>query len=237
MALPEVVSREEWLTARLQLLDAEKAHVRAHDELNAERRRLPMVKVIKDYRFEGPDGMVGLADLFDGSHQLIVQHVMFGPDWDNPCPSCSAYLRTVTPEILKNLKQRDTAYVLMSRAPYEKIAKVQAERDIPIPWYSSFGSDFNFDFGVSFDPAVMPPVYNYKPAPEADTSDEGPGFSCFLRDGADIYHTYSTFGRGTEGTVSAYVLLDMTALGRSEAWEEPKYRALNTHPADPSFTA
>src|SRR5579859_6063602 len=162
MALPEVVSREDWLTARTRLLDAEKAHTRARDELNTERRRLPMVKITKDYQFEGPDGVVGLAGLFEadhgeGSRQLIIQHVMFGPDWDAPCPSCSADLSTVTAELRAHLLKRDTNFVLVSHAPYQKIAL--ADRDFPFPWYSAFGSDFNFDFGVSFDPKIAPPTY------------------------------------------------------------------------------
>lgn len=240
MALPEIVSRDEWLAARIALLDQEKAHTRARDALNADRRRLPMVKIAKDYEFEGPDGAVSLAGLFDagqrvGSRQLIIQHVMFGPDWDGPCPSCSASLSEVTPNLRVHLLQRDTNFVLVSRAPYDKIAKGQAERGIPFPWYSSFGSDFNFDFGVSFDSAIVPPAYNYRSQPEAGPADEGPGYSCFLRDGDDVFHTYSTFARGTEYNGNAYTLLDMTALGRQEEWEEPKGRAAKPRPADPSF--
>ena len=251
MALPQIVSRDEWLAARLRLLDKEKAHTRARDALNAERRRLPMVKITKDYQFEGEDGTVSLAGLFDaglsgsglsgsgraaGKCQLIIQHVMFGPDWETLCPGCSGALRESTPELRQHLLQRDTNFVLVSRAPYDKIAKEQAERGIPFPWYSSFGSDFNFDFGVSFDPGIVPPAYNYRPAPDAAPSDEGPGFSCFLRDGDDVFHTYSTFARGAEYTGNAYTLLDMTAMGRQEDWEEPKGRAINPRPAGPFFS-
>ncbi|HLK02338.1 MAG TPA: DUF899 domain-containing protein [Streptosporangiaceae bacterium] len=240
MALPQIVSRDEWLAARLRLLDQEKAHTRARDALNTERRRLPMVKVAKDYQFEGPDGTVGLAGLFEaglatGTSQLIIQHVMFGPDWDAPCPSCSASLSEATPQLREHLLQRDTNFVLVSRAPYGKLAKGQAERGIPFPWYSSFGSDFNVDFGVSFDPDIVAPAYNYRPQPEAGPGDEGPGYSCFLRDGGDVFHTYSTFARGTEYAGNAYTLLDMTALGRQEEWEEPRGRAIKARAADPSF--
>lgn len=245
MALPQIVSRDEWLAARLRLLEKEKAHTRARDALNAERRRLPMVKITKDYPFEGEDGTVSLAGLFDaglsgsgrasGKSQLIIQHVMFGPDWEALCPGCSGALRESTPELRQHLLHRDTNFVLVSRAPYDKIAKEQAERGIPFPWYSSFGSDFNFDFGVSFDPGIVPPAYNYRPAPDAGPSDEGHGFSCFLRDGDDVFHTYSTFARGAEYTGNAYTLLDMTAMGRQEEWEEPKGRAIKPRPAGPFF--
>jgi predicted dithiol-disulfide oxidoreductase (DUF899 family) len=240
MALPEVVSREEWLEARRSLLEREKAHTRTSDALNADRRRLPMVAMEKDYVFEGPDGQLGLKDLFGSSHQLIVFHVMFGPDWENPCPFCSDSIRVMYPSLFEDLRRRDTEYVLTSRAPYAKIAKAKQERGWEVPWYSSYGSDFNFDLNVSFDKtAEGVPVFNYRE--EAwlsgdDAPDELSGMSCFLRtDDGTVFHNYSTYARGLEGTIGVYQMLDMTPLGRQEAWEEPKGRVENPRPASPRF--
>jgi predicted dithiol-disulfide oxidoreductase (DUF899 family) len=239
MNLPQVVSREQWLAARKELLTREKQLTRTHDVLNADRRRLPMVRIGKDYAFEGPDGQVGLSGLFAGRSQLIVQHVMFGPDWEQPCPSCSAAIREVAPGLIDNLQARQTSFVLASRAPYAKIAKVKEERGWFIPWYSAYDSDFNYDFQVSLDQSVPQVQYNYRPEPEllgGERSSEMPGFSCFLQDGDEIFHTYSTYARGTEYIGNAYTLLDLTALGRQEDWEEPKGRASSRRGADPSFS-
>ena len=237
MSLPEIVSREEWLTARTALLEREKAHTRARDALNADRRRLPMVKVTKDYQFDGPEGAVTLGEMFSGRRQLLVQHVMFGPDWEDPCPSCSSSLSLLNPALLGHLHQRGSSFVLVSRAPYARISQVQQERGYPVQWYSSYGSDFNFDLGVSFGKDEPAPHYNYRDEPQLHGADEMPGFSCFLRDGDDVFHTYSTYARGTDYLVAAYPLLDLTALGRQEDWEEPKGRVEKPHPADPSFTS
>jgi predicted dithiol-disulfide oxidoreductase (DUF899 family) len=235
MSLPDVVSREEWLAARKNLLVREKEMTRQHDALNAERRRLPMVRVDKDYVFEGESGKLRLLDLFGDSSQLIVYHVMFGPDWESPCPGCAAGLDEMSPGLLKHLKTRDTAYVKVARAPYPKIAALRAERGWSFPWYSSYGSDFNYDFHVTLDAAVTPAEYNYREF-DADGSTEMPGFSCFLREGDAVFHTYSAFARGTEPHSNTYPLLDMTALGRQEDWEEPKDRAAKAGRADPSFS-
>ena len=158
MSLPDVVSREQWLEARRRLLAREKEFTRSHDALNADRRRLPMVKVDKEYVFEGPDGPVTLAELFGDERQLIVQHVMFGPDWDKPCPGCSAAIDELSPGVLKHLGSRQTAFVLASRAPYDKIAATAKERGWTVaPWYSSYGSDFNYDYGSAWTrPAARP---------------------------------------------------------------------------------
>lgn len=242
MSLPDVVSREEWLEARLQLLAAEKELTRKRDALNADRRRLPMVRVTKEYVFEGPSGPVSHLALFGDHRQLIVQHVMFGPDWEKPCPGCSVSISEMTPSLFRNLESRDTQFVLVSRAPYARITETKAERGWDVPWYSSAGTDFNFDYDVSFDKSRPGELrYNYR-AEEwllgDDAPDEMPGFSCFLRDGDEIYHTYSTFARGTEYVGGPdYSLLDLTALGRQEAWEEPKDRVPNPHEADPSFSS
>jgi predicted dithiol-disulfide oxidoreductase (DUF899 family) len=240
MSLPDVVSREQWLEARRQFLAREKELTRQRDALNADRRRLPMVKVDQEYVFEGPDGQVSLADLFGGRSQLIIQHVMFGPDWEQPCPGCSASLAELSPGVLDHLATRDTAFALTARAPYAKIAAKAAEHGWPFPWYSSFGSDFNYDYGVTLDAARGLVDYNYRPVPEAiggERSAELPGFSCFLRDGDEIFHTYSTYERGTDQLVATYGLLDLTALGRQEDWEEPKGRVAPVRGGDPTFTS
>lgn len=235
MSLPPIVTRDEWLEARLRLLAEEKELTRKHDALNAERRRLPMVEVTEDYRFEGPAGKVQFAELFDGCRQLIVQHVMFGPDWEQPCPSCSVTISEMTPSLFKNLRSRETNFVLVSRAPYARIAEAMAERGWDVPWYSSFGTSFNADYEVTVDPAK--PRYNYRDEPSMAGATELPGYSAFLRDGESIFHTYSTYARGAEYIGNVYTYLDLTALGRQEAWEEPKGRSDASREGDPSFSS
>jgi predicted dithiol-disulfide oxidoreductase (DUF899 family) len=241
MSLPDVVSREQWLEARRELLDREKEYTRSRDVLNADRRRLPMVAVDQEYVFEGPDGPVALADLFGGKRQLIVQHVMYGPDWEQPCPGCSASLDELSQGILDHLGTRETNFALTARAPYGKIAAKAKERGwSSFPWYSSFGSEFNYDYGVTLDTERGLVDYNYRPIPEAlgdEQTTELPGFSCFLREGDEIFHTYSTYGRGTDILVGTYSLLDLTALGRQEDWEEPKGRVEAARGGDPTFTS
>jgi predicted dithiol-disulfide oxidoreductase (DUF899 family) len=241
MSLPDVVSREQWLEARQELLAREKEATRARDALNADRRRLPMVAVDQEYVFEGPDGPVTLADLFGDKRQLIVQHVMYGPDWEQPCPGCSASLDELSQGVLDHLGTRNTTFALTARAPYGKIAAKAKERGwSSFPWYSSFGSEFNYDYGVTLDTERGLVDYNYRPVPEAlgdEQTAELPGFSCFLRDGDEIFHTYSTYGRGTDILVGTYSLLDLTALGRQEDWEEPKGRVETARGGDPTFTS
>jgi predicted dithiol-disulfide oxidoreductase (DUF899 family) len=240
MSLPDVVSREQWLEARRRLLAKEKEMTRSRDELNATRRRLPMVRIDKEYVFEGPGGKVTLAQLFGDKRQLIVQHVMFGPDWEQPCPGCSAAIAELSPGVLDHVASRETAFVLVSRAPYEKIAAKAAERGWTVPWYSADGSDFNYDYQVSLDAERGQSDYNYRPEPGllgGDRSAEMPGYSCFLRAGDEIFHTYSAFARGTEYVGNAYTFLDMTALGRQEDWEEPKGRVAAVRGGDPTFTS
>jgi predicted dithiol-disulfide oxidoreductase (DUF899 family) len=240
VALPDVVSREEWLEARKRLLVTEKEQTRRRDALNAERRRLPMVRVEKKYLLEGPHGTVPLAALFDGCRQLIVQHVMFDPQWVLACPGCTASIDEISEGLIRHVRSRDTAFALVSRAPLEKLEKYRASRGWTLPWYSSEGTDFNYDFGATLDRTRGLMEYNYRPepdmVPDESTSAEVPGFSCFLRDGDDIFHTYSTWARGTDGVGDSYALLDLTALGRQEDWEEPKGRAPRLHGADPTFT-
>ncbi len=233
MDLPEITTREQWLAARTALLTREKELTRARDAVNADRRRLPMVEITEDYRFDGPDGPVGLLDLFDGRSQLLVGHVMFDPAWDEACPSCSAGMDELSDGLFRHLHARDTTYVTVSRAPLEKIRAYADRRGYIHPWYSSHGSTFNHDFGVTLDPAVAPPVYNYRPLTEGDFPMELPGTSCFLRVGDRAFHTYSHFARGAESTGGSYYFLDLTALGRQEEWEEPKGRS--AHASRPDF--
>jgi predicted dithiol-disulfide oxidoreductase (DUF899 family) len=240
MAFPEVVTREQWLAARKRLLATEKEHTRSRDALNAERRGLPMVRIDKEYVFEGPEGAVTLAGLFGDSRQLIIQHVMFGPDWDAACPGCTASIDELSDGVLTHLRSRDTAFALVSRAPLAKLQKYQASKGWTVDWYSSHGSDFNYDFQATLDRSIPQLEYNYRTEPEIvsgdTTSAEVPGLSCFLRDGDDIFHTYSAYARGTDSLGGTYSLLDLTALGRQEDWEEPKGRAPRLHGADPTFT-
>ncbi|WP_030596620.1 DUF899 domain-containing protein [Streptomyces fulvoviolaceus] len=209
MSLPEIVPRAQWRTAREELLAKEKAATRARDALNAERRRLPMVEVDTEYVFEGGDGKATLLDLFEGRGQLVVHHFMFAPEWDAGCRSCSAFLDQIGH--LAHLKARGTTFAAVSRAPYLKILPFKARMGWTLPWYSSYGSDFNRDFEVTLDH-------------EGELS-ERPGVSCFLRDRDRVFHTYSAYERGLDGLGSATSLLDLTALGRQEEWEEPRGRA------------
>jgi predicted dithiol-disulfide oxidoreductase (DUF899 family) len=222
--LPEVMSREDWLAARKRLLVKEKEATRARDALSAERRRLPMVKVEKAYTFDGPDGRVGLLDLFEGRRQLIVYHFMFDPTWDEGCPSCSFVADNIGH--LAHLHARDTSLVLVSRAPLPKLNAYKARMGWTVPWYSSYGSDFNYDFHVTLDREIAPVVYNYRPLEQAPSgSVEGHGLSVFLRDGDSVFHTYSCYARGCEVLVGTYHYLDLTPLGRQEDWEEPRGRS------------
>jgi predicted dithiol-disulfide oxidoreductase (DUF899 family) len=230
MTLPEIVSREEWTRARVALLEQEKALTKAHDALAAERRRLPMVEVTEDYRFTAADGSTKtLLDLFEGRHQLIVDHYMFDPDWEDGCMSCAA--RVDQFGNIAHLHERDTTIAVVSRAPIEKIERWKQRMGWTFPWYSSYGSRFNFDYGVSFDATVDEPAYNYRSAAEWEAQGmpapqgELHGTSVFLRDGDRVFHTYSTYARGTEQVGGTHYYLDMTALGRQEDWEEPKGRA------------
>ena len=246
MSLPEVVSRQEWLAARKKLLEKEKQLTRERDALNAERRRLPMVKLDKEYVFEGPNGKATLLDLFDGRSQLILRHFMFDPEWEDGCPSCTAGVDEMCDGLIEHLNARDTSFVVVARAPIEKINRYKAKRGWSVPFFSSFGSDFNYDFHVTLDASVAPVEYNYKNAEELeamspgwvlDESFEMPGQSCFLRVGDDVFHTYSSYARGAEMTGGSYYFLDLTALGRQEDWEEPRGRAESVRGAVPDFAS
>ena len=228
--LPQIVSRPQWLRARQRLLAREKELSRQRDAVNAERRRLPMVRIEKDYVFEGSAGGMRLLDLFCGCRQLIVYHFMFDPAWDEGCPSCSFLVDNIGN--LTHLRARQTALVLVSRAPLVKIESFKKRIGWALPWYSSFGSDFNYDFHVTMDETVAPVEYNYTDKAELlrkgesyFTQGESHGVSVFLRDGAEVYHTYSTYARGTDLLAGTYNYLDLTALGRQEDWEEPPGRS------------
>lgn len=205
MNYPKIVSREEWLVARQELLIKEKAATRAHDQVNAERRRLPMVKIDKEYLFEGPDGKASLFDLFEGRSQLIVYHFMFDPSWDEGCPGCSFIVDNIGH--LAHLYARDTSLAVIPRAPLTKSLPFKMRMGWTVPWFSSYDSDFNYDFHF--------------------TTDEGEngGVSVFLREGKNIFHTYSTTDRGNDLLHGTYNYLDLTPLGRQESWEEPPGRS------------
>jgi predicted dithiol-disulfide oxidoreductase (DUF899 family) len=247
MGLPQVASREQWLVARKELLDTEKQATRTRDAMNTQRRLLPMVAVSKEYVFDGRHGKASLADLFDGRRQLIVQHFMFDPSWTEGCGGCTAAVDETSPGLFAHLRARDTNFAVVSRAPIEKIEAYRTARGWDVPWYSAYGSDFNYDFHVTLDESVVPIEFNYRRRDELaaagmdwmlDTAAqpmEQPGYSVFLRDGDALFHTYSTFGRGTEQLGGAYAFLDMTPLGRQEEWEEPKGRVENARPAVPDF--
>jgi predicted dithiol-disulfide oxidoreductase (DUF899 family) len=247
MSLPDVTSRDEWLAARKQLLTREKELTRARDALNADRRRLPMVAMDKPYAFEGPNGSASLLDLFEGRRQLFLQHFMFHPSWEDGCPSCSAEADELSQGTLAHLHIRDTTFASVSRAPLAKLEAYRARKGWTFPWYSSYGSDFNYDFHTTIDESVAALEINYRTRAEleevapdlwaltAEQPFEMPGMSCFLREGDDVFHTYSTFARGTEAIGGAYAFLDLTALGRQEDWEEPKGRAADPRGAMPDF--
>lgn len=223
-AHPPIASRSEWLAARKELLKEEKQLTKLYDQINAKRRRLPMVKVEADYRFVGEDGEKSLRELFDGQRQLIVYHFMFGPDWEMGCPSCTSFIDAFGK--LPGLNRTDTQLVLVSRAPYAKLAAYRKEKGWTIPWYSSYGSEFNYDFNVTLDPSRGPRTYNFAPAEEwgfasnDGTADEVPGFSVFFRLGDEVYHTYSMYARAAESMALVYRLLDITPYGRQEDFED-----------------
>ena len=223
---PKLVSRDEWLGARKALLAKEKELTRYRDAVNAERRRLPMVKLEKEYVFDAPEGQRTLAKLFEGRRQLLVQHFMFGPGWEQGCPSCS-FMADHTDGMNVHLAHRDVTLVAVSRAPLAEIEKFKKRMGWQFKWVSSFGSDFNHDFHVSFTPeeqAKGQVYYNYGMQPFE--SEELPGISVFYKDDAgNVFHTYSTYRRGVEVMMGTYNLLDLAPKGRQEDWEEPPGRS------------
>ena len=222
MTIPQVVSPAEWLVARREFLVKEKEFTRARDALSAQRRALPMVAIDKEYVFKGPKGTVRLLDLFEGRRQLIVYHFMLDPEWDEGCPMCS-FLTDNLPHLAHLRDARNTSLVLVSRAPLAKITPFKKRMGWTVPWYSSFGSSFNYDFHVTQDEAIAPFEYNFQNKTElrragmtSFDSGEQPGLSVFLRDGDRTFHTYSTYARGLDLLLGTYNYLDLTPLGRQE---------------------
>lgn len=212
-----VTSREDWLAARKWLLAREKELTRLRDQISAERRRLPWVRIEKSYVFDTPDGRRTLADLFAGHSQLVVQHFMFAPDWDAGCVGCSFGADHVD-GANQHLMHHDVTYVAVSRAPLDKIEAYRRRMGWRFPWVSSFGSDFNYDFQVSFTPEQMAAgqaTYNFETS--AAGMEELPGLSVFVKDEAGtVFHSYSSYGRGNEEVLGTYMLLDLTPKGRNE---------------------
>jgi predicted dithiol-disulfide oxidoreductase (DUF899 family) len=247
MSLPRIATRDEWLAARTQLLAKEKDLTRQRDALSIERRNLPMVEMEKDYVFDGPNGSVRLIDMFEGRPQLIIYHFMFDPEWEEGCPSCTAGTNEVSDGFLEHLHVRGTSYAMVSRAPLAKLERWKAKQGWTVPWYSSFGTDFNYDFGVTIDESVAPAMYNFRTKAEYEALGEDfftqrqpfemPGRSCFLQVDGRVFHTYSQYARGLESTGGSYYFLDLTALGRQEDWEEPKGRSESVRAAVPDFAS
>ncbi len=213
----KVVSREDWIAERKKHLKKEKEFTRLRDQLSKERRGLPWVKVEKEYVFDGPNGKETLADLFEGKSQLIVYHFMFGPEWDEGCPSCSFWADNYN-GIVIHLNHRDISLVTVSRAPLDKLEAYKKRMGWSFKWVSSFGNDFNWDYNVSFTPEEMEKeqmYYNYKMM--SFPSDEGPGISVFYKnDKGEIFHTYSCYQRGLDMLNGAYHLMDLVPKGRDE---------------------
>ena len=209
--------------ARKALLEKEKALTRQRDALNAERRQLPMVVVTQDYRFQGPQGELRLVDLFEGRSQLIIYHFMYHRDRGEGCEGCSSLVDNIGH--LAHLHARDTTLALVSRAPLAELEAFRQRMGWTLPWYSSYGSAFNYDYHVSLDEAVAPVEYNYRDKAELEhlgltyhVQGEQPGVSVFLRDGERVYHCYSSYGRGLDILMGTYNYLDLTPFGRLEGW-------------------
>ena len=215
----EIVSRQEWLNARKSLLSLEKEETKLRDKVRAERLALPWVRVEKTYTFETPEGRRTLADLFAGRSQLIVYHFMYGPDWEAGCPGCS-FMADHIDGMLPHLNNHDVTMIAVSRAPLEKLTAYKKRMGWTFPWVSSFGSDFNFDYHVSFTKEELASgkvMYNYRETDAADAHDELPGLSAFFKDedGA-VYHTYSDYARGGEEALGTLMILDRAPKGRNE---------------------
>ena len=230
MSLPQIVSRDEWLVARKELLAQEKASTAAKDALDARRRALPMVEIDKDYVFEGAQGKARLLDLFEGRRQLVVYHFMWMFDRNEGCPSCSLVGDSVGDQA--HLHACDTTLAFVSRAPIEDIERFRARMGWSVPWYSSAGSDFNYDFHVTNDESVAPVEFNYKdkatlarsPKTSYVINGDGQAISVFVRDEDTVFHTYTTYGRGTEFVMTTYQFLDLTPMRRPRYVNQWPYR-------------
>jgi predicted dithiol-disulfide oxidoreductase (DUF899 family) len=215
----QVVSREEWLTARRALLAQEKEATHLRDKINAARLALPWVKVDKGYVFDTPSGKRTLADLFEGRSQLIAYHFMLGPDWKAGCPGCS-FLADHLDGALPHLEHHDVTLTAVSRAPLDKIAAYKTRMGWRFPWVSSYGSDFNYDYHVSFTPEDLAKervTYNFAEIETPNANDELPGLSAFARDDSGtVFHTYSSYARGLEELIGTLMILDRAPRGRNE---------------------
>jgi predicted dithiol-disulfide oxidoreductase (DUF899 family) len=218
----KVATREEWLAARLKLLQAEKAHTRRGDELARMRQELPWVRIDKAYTFDTEGGAASLADLFRGRSQLLIYHFMLGPDWDEGCPSCSG-LADGFDETHLHLQNHDVAFTAVSRGPLEKLLAYRDRMGWSFPWASSGRSDFNYDFHVTIDASVAPVDYNYQDQAELEAADvawrewsgEQPGMSAFALEDGRVYHTYSAYARGLDALWTMWQWLDRAPLGRN----------------------
>lgn len=213
-----VVNREDWYTARRELLVKEKEFTRLRDELSAQRRQLPWEKVHSDYVFDAASGKESLSDLFEGRSQLVMYHFMYGPDWEEGCPSCS-YWADNFEGISIHLNHRDITLLVVSRAPLEILDAYRKRMGWSFKWVSSFGSDFNYDYQASFRPEDMEKgevFYNFRPT--NFPSDEAPGVSVFYKNGeGGIFHTYSCYARGLDMLNGAYQFMDIAPKGRDES--------------------
>jgi predicted dithiol-disulfide oxidoreductase (DUF899 family) len=226
---PKVATREEWLTARKELLAREKAATRERDTVNALRRRLPMVLVDKDYVFSGPRGEVRLLDMFEDASQLYIHHFMWIDARNEGCPSCTqAATQTFTPSLCAALKERDVTFACISRAPIAELERWRAKNGWTFPWYSSNDSDFTYDFHATLDERRAPIEFNYRGKdeliahgqPEHVLHGDWPAASVFIRRGNAVYHTYSAYARGMDHLALPYSFLDLTPYGRQEDWED-----------------
>ncbi len=216
---PRIATTDEWIKAREALLTAEKAFTRERDELSARRREMPWLRIDEDYVFNGPNGEQSLSDLFNGRSQLIVYHLMFAPEWDWACKSCSFWADQFDGAI-PHLNARDTSFVAISRAPLEKLQRHAKRLGWKFPWLSAEKNRFAFDMGFSFAADDANGVYNFKPKQPGPT--DLPGFTMFIRgDHGAIYKTYNIQGRGQDITNGAYNMLDFTAKGRNESDRPP----------------
>jgi len=216
MENPKVVSHQEWLKARLELLAAEKELMRQRDALTHRRMAMPWERVEKDYVFDTLEGRRTLADLFEGRRQLLVQHFMLGPGWEQGCPSCS-FMADHTDGMNVHLRHRDITMLAVSRAPLAEIERFRQRMGWQFKWVSSHGSDFNHDFHVSFTPEEAKGEVYYNYAMQPFECEELPGISVFYRDDAgEVFHTYSAYRRGAEAMMGTYSLVDLTPKGRDE---------------------
>ena len=217
MSQPRIVSRDEWLAARKRHLSKEKELTRLRDDLSAERRELPWVRVDKPYAFEGSKGKETLADLFDGRSQLVIYHFMFGPEWEQGCPSCSWAADNIDGNVV-HLNARDVTVAMVSRAPLALIEAFKRRMGWRFKWVSSYGTDFNYDYHVSFTKEEMAKGnVHYNFGPNGFPSDEAPGVSVFYKNGeGEIFHTYSSYARGAESLLGGYYFLDIVPKGRDE---------------------